>query len=51
VEEIFKAPVPLSNGVERRDSGETIVKDHMILGRNTMSTRVENQRHQGGVFR
>ena len=46
VEEGIKAPVLLINGVERGDSGETIVKNNVILGRYTMSTRVENQKHQ-----
>jgi hypothetical protein len=51
MEEFFEAPIPLFNGVEGRDGGETVIKNHMVLGRDPLSARVENQRHQGGVFR
>jgi hypothetical protein len=50
MEEGLEAPVPLIDGVEGGDGGETVVKNHVILGRYTMSTRVENQRHQRRVF-
>jgi hypothetical protein len=50
VKQILKTCVLLLNGVKGRDSTESIIKDDMVLQRNLLSTRVEYQRNQQGMF-
>jgi hypothetical protein len=42
--------VSLLNGVKGRYNGESIIKDDIMLWRQWLSTRVENQRNQRRVF-
>ena len=50
VKQFLKMPVPLLDGVKGRDSGESIIKDDIILWRQPLCTRVEYQRNQRRVF-
>ena len=50
VKQILKTLVPLLNGVKGRDSRKSIIKDEMVWQRQPLSTRVEYQRNQQGMF-
>jgi hypothetical protein len=47
---LLKTSVPLLDGLKRRDSGESIIKDDMILWRQLLSMRIEYQKNQRRVL-